>query len=134
MKTRIDKIKNFCPQEKFDNLDNKKLMNNISNVFNRAKVEFNFLNKKITEKLAKDKNKVLSDVGAYTQDFYKTFDDANQELLQGKKMQEKIEKGKAHIKSGFGLNTMYNETFKEREKEFKAIYEYKIILFFYLKN
>jgi len=57
MKTRIDKIKNFCPREKFENLDNKKLMYNISIVFFRAKEEFNCLNKKITEKLAKDKNK-----------------------------------------------------------------------------
>jgi hypothetical protein len=49
-------------------------------------------------------------------------------------MQEKIENGKAHIKSGFGLNTMYNDTFKERKKGFKAIYEYIIILFYILKK
>jgi len=47
---------------------------------------------------------------------------------------EKIEKGKAYIKSGFGLNTMYNEPFKERQKELKAIYEYIIIIFYILKK
>ena len=50
------------------------------------------------------------------------------------KKAEKIEKGKAYIKSGFGLNTMYNQTFKEREKEYKEIYEYIIILFYLLKK
>lgn len=123
MKSRIDKIKNFYSDEKFENLDNKKLMNNINNVFTRAKEEFNILNNKIIEKLAKDKNKILLNVDACRKDFYKTFDDVNQEFLQGKKMQEKLEKEKAHVKSGFGLNSVYNETLKEREKEFKAIYE-----------
>lgn len=124
MKSRIDKIRNFYPDEKFEDLDNKKIMNSINNVFNRAKEEFNILNNKITEKLAKDKSKILSNVGGYTKEFYKTFDDANQEFLRGKKMQEKLEKEKTLVKSGLGLNTMYNETLKEREREFKAIYEY----------
>ncbi len=123
MKTRIDQIKNFYPYEKLENLDNKKLMNNINNVFNSAQEEFRILNNKITEKLAKDKNKIFENVDAYRKDFSKTYDDANEDLLQGKKIQEKIEKEKAPVRSAFGLNTAYNETLKEREKEFKAIYE-----------
>ena len=39
-------------------------MNYISNGLNRTKEVFNFLNKKITEKLAKVKNIILSDVEA----------------------------------------------------------------------
>lgn len=123
MKARIDKIKNFYSDEKLENLDNKKLMSNINNVFNRAKEEFNILNNKITDKLAKDKNKILSNVGAFSKNIYRTFDDANQDFLAGKKIQEKLQKEKSHTKSGLGLNTMYNETLKEREREYKAIFE-----------
>jgi len=123
MKSRIDKIKNFYPDEKFENLDNKKLMNSINNIFNRAKEEFNILNSKITEKLAKDKNKILSIAGGNRKDFCRTFDDVNPELMSGRQMQERLDKEKPQINSSFGMNTMYNETLKEREREFKAIYE-----------
>jgi len=125
MKSRIDKIKNFYPDEKFENLDNKKLLNNIHNIYNRAKEEFNILNNKITDKLEYDKKKFLSNVDNYKKDVYKLIDDENINFIQNKKqIQEKIEKEKSQGKSALSLSaSTYNEILKEREEEYKAIYE-----------
>lgn len=124
MKNRIDMIKNFYPDEKFEDLDNKKLLNNINSVFCRAKEEFNVLNKKINDKLKSNKIKIFSNVESSRPDLNKPFDEASKNYSLGKQqIQQKIDAGIVNKKSSFGMNSMYNEALREREKEFKAIYE-----------
>lgn len=117
-------IKNFYPDEKLENLDNKKLLNNINSVFTRAKEEFTVLNKKINDKLKSNKIKIFSNVEGNRTDVNKPFDDGSKNYLLGKQqIQQKIDSEIVNKKSNFGLNSMYNEALREREKEFKAIYE-----------
>ncbi len=129
MKNRIDKIKNFFSDEKFEDLDNKKVLNNINNVYNRAKEEFNMLKEKISNRLSYDKNKILLNIENFNKDSTKNFDYNSINLIEEKnKIQEKLEKDKSLINTKLSLtSSTYNEILKEREEEYKAIYEYLII-------
>jgi hypothetical protein len=118
MKNRIDQIKNFFPDEKVENLDNKKLLNDINNVFNKSTEELNILNSKITKMLADENSKFNNAQEAIKNNYNKI---AIEE--EKAKIKQQVELGKSEIKKSNPVNFMYNQTIKERENEFKAIYE-----------
>lgn len=126
MKDRLTRIKNIYPDEKFENLDNKKILNNINNIYNKAREEFNFLTNRITEKLNIKKDKIFN-TSAYDEvkeNIYSNLDLAKDYYEKAKvQLLDNIEKGKEQTKTYGSIKDMYYETLKARQEEYKKIFE-----------
>lgn len=105
MHNRILIIRNKYPEEKLDNLDNKKLLKEINNIYLSSTNEIKLLNNKIKRKADQEILRDSRNLNPY--------EEKRQEMTQ-MKLNNK-EKNTNLI--------IYNETLAERQKEYESIYE-----------
>lgn len=107
MNDRILKIKNIYSEEKLNNLDNRKLLKEINNIYLSSTNEIKLLNDKIKRKLEKENNKI---------NFQQNFPQDKQAQVQIGKLKEDKNNNNANL-------IIYNETLIERQKEYESIYK-----------
>lgn len=116
MKDRINRIKNLFPDEKYDNLDNKKLLEDINKIYDRSTEELNNFNNKIIRLLNENNKNFLNE-----EKEKQIFNDYNKNYQMS--LQDETERLNTNKPFNYQASRNY-EILKEREEDFKAIYEY----------
>lgn len=115
MKDRINRIKNLYPDEKYDNLDNKKLLEDINKIYDRSTEELNDFNNKIVKLLNENNKNFLNE-----EKEKQIYNDYNKNYLMS--LQDETERLNNNKPFNYEASRNY-EILKEREEDFKAIYE-----------